>query len=195
MASIAPMHSVERGEVTGDSGPAQEPGQFLAEHLSQWSGMPRAEVSRAVLACRHCWATLEHLVQFRADPAMPAMQLDKLDKRAGKERQKAVRRLEPIVEAGLLAREGKQILSDEAAAEHSPHGPADWLAWQAIELCLSTLSVEVSGLSVCRSCTLIFRPHGRRALFCPACATRAREPVVSPVSAAGEIAQLRARAA
>jgi hypothetical protein len=195
MASIAPTHTAERGAALADPDPALQPGQFLAEHLSQWSGISLAKVSRAVLACRHYWATLEHLLQFRADRAMPAAQLDKLDKRAEKERRKAVRRLEPIVETGLLAREGKLILSDEAVAEHAPHAPADWLAWQTIELCLSTLSVEVSGLSVCRSCTLVFRPHGRRALYCPACAMRARQPLASPAIAAGETPQLRARAA
>jgi hypothetical protein len=153
----------------------QEPARFFVRHFAQWSGLALADVSRAVLACRHYWATLEHFLDFRNDPGMPAVALGKLDRRLARERDKAIRRLEPIIEAGLVAREGKRMMPHGPRATPAHQVSADWLAWETIELCMATLGVEAHGLSVCQSCTVVFRAgQGKSAHHCATCAKRAK---------------------
>jgi hypothetical protein len=172
----------------------QEPARFFVRHFALWSGLALADVSRAVLACRHYWSTLEHFLDFRNDPGMPALALGKLEKRLARERAKAIRRLEPIIEAGLVAREGKRVLANGSRDAVSHAVPADWLAWETIELCMATLGVEARGLSVCESCTLVFRARADTAAHhCVACAKRARTARHSRAARPRRTSQLVAR--
>jgi hypothetical protein len=173
----------------------QEPARFFVRHFAQWSGLALTDVSRAVLACRHYWATLEHYLDFRNDPRMPAVALAKLERRLSRERAKAVRRLEPIIEAGLVAREGKRMLPHGARTAPAHQVPADWLAWETIELCMATLGVEAHGLSVCQSCTVVFRARrGRSTEHCAACAKRVKTTLPARGARPRRTSQLVARA-
>jgi hypothetical protein len=174
MSAVAPARAPDTRQPGVLPECPQEPARFFARHFAQWSGLALADVSRAVLACRHYWATLEHFLDFRTDPGMPAAALGKLERRLARERAKAIRRLEPIIEAGLIAREGKRVIARGSRGASSYRVPADWLAWETIELCMATLGVEAHGLSVCQSCTRIFRArHGRSAHYCAGCAKHA----------------------
>jgi hypothetical protein len=173
MSAVAQAHATERLRADPPPECPQEPARFFARHFSRWSGLALADVSRAVLACRHYWATLEHFLDFHNDPAMPAPELGKLDRRLTREREKAIRRLQPIIEAGLLAREGKRVMPHASPAAPAHQLSADWLAWQTIELCMATLGVEARGLSVCQSCTIVFRArHDGPTHRCDTCAKR-----------------------
>jgi hypothetical protein len=173
MSAVAPAQVPDARQAGVQPECPQEPARFFARHFAHWSGLPLADVSRAVLACRHYWATLEHFLDFRNDPGMPAVALAKLDRRLARERAKAIRRLEPIIEAGLVAREGKRMLTHGSRPAPAHRVPDDWLAWETIELCMATLGVEAHGLSVCASCTLVFRARrGRPANCCASCAKR-----------------------
>jgi len=174
----------------------QEPARFFARHFAQWSGLSLADVSRAVLACRHYWATLEHFLDFRNDPGMPAASLSKLDRRLARERDKAIRRLEPIIEAGLVARQGKRMMIHGSRATPAHRVPADWLAWETIELCMATLGVEAHGLSVCQLCTVVFRVRrGSSAHHCEVCAKRAKTSLPARGARPRRTSQLVARTA
>jgi hypothetical protein len=173
----------------------QEPARFFARHFAQWSGLALADVSRAVLACRHYWATLEHFLDFRDDPGMPAVSLSKLEKRLARERAKAIRKLEPIIEAGLVAREGKRMSPRGSHPAFAHSVSADWLAWETIELCMATLGVETHGLSVCESCTEVFRaPRSKPTRNCAACAKRATTALPARRARPRRTSQLVARA-
>jgi hypothetical protein len=162
----------------------QEPSRYFLDRFSCWSGGRLADVSAAVLACRHYWATLGQFWDLSKDPHMPPAALEKLDKRLTKDREKALRKLEPIIEAGLLAREGKRLLPDGIPPLYATERHADWLAWRAIETCLASLEVEIRGLCVCGSCTLVFRQQRKGSTrYCPVCAKR-RAP--APLSAKGQ---------
>jgi hypothetical protein len=174
----------------------QEAARFFVRHFAQWSGLALADVSRAVLACRHYWATLEHFLDFRNDPGMPAAALAKLERRLARERDKAIRRLEPIIEAGLVAREGKRMMPHGRRATPAHQVSADWLAWETIELCMATLGVEAHGLSVCDTCTAVFRARrGRSAQHCAACAKRVKTPLPARHARPRRTSELVARAA
>jgi hypothetical protein len=174
MSAVAPVRARDTRQGAVQPECPQEPARFFARHFGEWSGLGLVDVSRAVLACRHYWATLEHFLDFRNDPRMPVAALSKLDTRLARERAKAIRRLEPIIEAGLVAREGKRIMRHGSRAAPAHQVPADWVAWETIELCMATLGVEVHGLSVCQSCTVVFRVgRGSSAHHCTACAKRA----------------------
>jgi len=174
----------------------QEPARFFAGHFARWSGLALADVSRAVLACRHYWATLEHFLDFRDDPGMPGAALTRLERRLAKERAKAIRRLEPVIEAGLVAREGKRMMAHGSRATPPHQVPADWLAWETIELCMATLGVEAHGLSVCQSCTMVFRvQNGGSVHHCAACAKRAKATLPQRSARPRRTSQLVARVA
>jgi hypothetical protein len=176
MGAVAPVQPSVPREARVEPECPQEPAHFFVRHFTRWSGLALGDVSHAVLACRHYWATLEHFLDFRNDPRMPAVALEKLDKRLARERAKAIRRLEPIIEAGLVARDGERVLPHAATPAQAHRLPADWLAWQTIELCMATLGVEPHGLTVCRSCTVVFRAgNGASAQHCEACAKHARD--------------------
>jgi hypothetical protein len=175
MSAVAPARAPDARQGGVEPECPQEPARFFARHFAQWSGLALADVSRAVLACRHYWATLEHFLDFRNDPGMPVAALGKLDKRLARERAKAIRRLEPIIEAGLVRREGKRIMAHGLRATPAHQVPVDWLAWETIELCMATLGVEAHGVSVCQSCTVVFRArHAKSSRHCAACAKRAK---------------------
>jgi hypothetical protein len=196
MSAVAPARAPDARQGGVEPECPQEPARFFARHFAQWSGLALADVSRAVLACRHYWATLEHFLDFRNDPGMPVSALGKLDKRLARERAKAIRRLEPIIEAGLVRREGKRIMAHGLRATPAHQVPVDWLAWETIELCMATLGVEAHGLSVCQSCTVVFRAtRGAGGDHCAACAKRAKTTHSKRAARPRRTSQLVARGA
>jgi hypothetical protein len=196
MSAVAPARAPDTRQGSVQPECPQEPARFFARHFAQWSGLALADVSRAVLACRHYWATLEHYLDFRNDPSMPSAALGKLDRRLARERDKAIRRLEPIIEAGLVAREGKRMMPHGLRATPAHQVSADWVAWETIELCMATLSVEARGLSVCQSCTLVFRAgRGKSTYHCAACAKRAKTPLPARSARPRRTSQLVTRVA
>jgi hypothetical protein len=151
-----------------------EPSRFLAEQFSHWSGRSEADVLPAVSAYLRYFATLTTNV----DDRVPLTQLDKLNNRVAKEARAVVAQLRPIVAVGLQARVGRTLLPDAVLPEpHTRLLTADMQAWTAIELCLATLTAEVNGLCVCRSCTLVFAPERKRsARRCSLCKKRPAPP-------------------
>jgi hypothetical protein len=194
MSAVAPARAPDARQGGVQPECPQEPARFFARHFAQWSGLALADVSRAVLACRHYWATLEQFLDFRNDPGMPAAALGKLDKRLARERAKAIRRLEPIIEAGLVKREGKRMMAHGLRATPAHEMPADWIAWETVELCMATLGVEAHGLSVCQSCTVVHRAtRGAATDHCATCAKRAKTALSTRAARPRRTSQLVAR--
>lgn len=80
----------------------------------------------------------------------------------------AVRHLDPIVAAGLAAREGRFIVPPMVFRMDLLD---DKSAWQMIEMLLRTLkgNARTQPLRVCVGCTLVFRPRREDAVSCDLC--------------------------
>jgi hypothetical protein len=106
------------------------------------------------------------------------------DRHLLRQRDSVLEELDPLVEAGLARREGRFIMP---AAIVRPADGADWAAWQAICLLLRTLGAKLRHLCVCKYCTVVFRPRGRKtiATACPLCAHR-RGPLAPALGLPGQ---------
>lgn len=181
MPTASPQRVAHQG---GRGEPPNEPSRFFltfAPKLAHWAGWPLEDVAQSVDATRAYLGELNRRIALRDDKRTPRSTREALDYESSltqlaRRRDAALSSLEPIVEAGLERREG-QFLRPPAIVR--AEAAADWLAWRSICLLLAPLLVRTDAagnvmtrhLCVCKHCTHVFRPPGRKktAGACPLC--------------------------
>jgi hypothetical protein len=139
----------------------------LAESFTRWAGISTAEAVPTITAfCNYL-----RLVERGAETGGLVEQRDA-----------AVELLDPIIGAGLTARLGRCLLPDAIIPGHVEELTADHRAWQTIELCLALLNANPTGICVCASCTMVFKPARKaRAQRCSLCEKRPAAPPLGSV--------------
>lgn len=149
----------------------------VTPRLARWAHWPLRDVVPSVQAVKCYVQALDHCQDVQGDPRAGAEALGRVRGRLGPLRDDALTALTPVIEAGLVQREGTLICPPVVVRAEAA---ADWLAWRSVELLLGLLGVKrdkagrvkTGGLCVCKHCTLVFRPRGRKrvANTCPLCA-------------------------